>query len=211
MSQDQLPFDVESMIHEAAVAAAPEWAGAPLHLITTYYPPAELDAAFEYWQFLHAHDKTHISRMWHRSITVPRATRPPDTGSFLTRPTCVASCGRTPDKRGTCLGVGDLMYQPICEQCEWNGITDRENDAVGMWHDHALPGWRELPIVPSRLRMMDKDGLSTPRGSGSPSTTQSRAGSGGSDHHRAPPLRHAACPGPLTVGWLRPVPNRSRP
>lgn len=29
-----------------------------------------------------------------------------------------------------------------------------------MWHDHALPGWRELPIVPSRLRMMDKDGLS---------------------------------------------------
>ena len=52
------------------------------------------------------------------------------------------------------------MYQAICEPCEWNGITDRENDAVEMWHDHALPGWRELPIVPSRLRMMDKDGLS---------------------------------------------------
>lgn len=52
------------------------------------------------------------------------------------------------------------MYQAICEPCGWNGITDRENDAVEMWHDHALPGWRELPIVPSRQRMIDKDGLS---------------------------------------------------
>ena len=52
------------------------------------------------------------------------------------------------------------MYQPICKPCEWSGITDRENDAVEMWHDHALPSWRELPIVPSRLRLMDKDGLS---------------------------------------------------
>jgi hypothetical protein len=46
------------------------------------------------------------------------------------------------------------------QPCEWNGITDSENEAVEMWHDHALPGWRELPIVSPRLRMMDKDDLS---------------------------------------------------
>ena len=26
--------------------------------------------------------------------------------------------------------VGDLMYQAICEPCEWNAIADRENSAV---------------------------------------------------------------------------------
>ena len=52
------------------------------------------------------------------------------------------------------------MCQTICEPCEWNAITDHENGAVELWHDHALPGWRELPIVPSRLRAMDKDRMS---------------------------------------------------
>lgn len=64
------------------------------------------------------------------------------------------------DQHDGCTCLGELMYQTICDPCEWHGITDSENDAVEMWHDHALPGWRELPIVSSRLRVMDKDGLS---------------------------------------------------
>ena len=61
MTEEQLAFDIEGMIHEAAVEAAPEWNGAPLHFTTAYYSPAELDAAFEHWQFLHAHDKAHVN------------------------------------------------------------------------------------------------------------------------------------------------------
>lgn len=161
MSEEQLAFNIEGMIHEAAVASALAWTGSPLNFTTAYHSPAELDAAFEHWHFLHAHDKTHInSRMWRRSITVPESSKVAGHGFVLYTTDLRCEPWKHADKHETCLCVGDLMYQAICEPCEWNGIADRENDAVELWHDHALPGWRELPIVPSRLRMLDKDSLS---------------------------------------------------
>ena len=39
MSEEQLAFDIEGMLHEAAVESTPEWRGAPLHFTTVYYPP----------------------------------------------------------------------------------------------------------------------------------------------------------------------------
>ena len=161
MTEEQLAFDIEAMLHDAAIEAAPAWSGAPLHYTSTYYPPAELDAAFEHWQFLHAHDKTHVnSRMWHRSISVPESRALAGHGYVLYTADLRCEPWNHSDKHDGCTCLGELMYQAICEPCEWNGITDSENDAVEMWHDHALPGWCELPIVPSRLRMMDKDALS---------------------------------------------------
>ena len=161
MTDAQLAFDIEGMLHDAAVEAAPEWSGAPLHFSTAYYPPAMLDAALEHWQFLHAHDKTHLnSRMWRRSITGPESDAVAEHGFVLFTADLRCERWRHSDKHDGCTCLGELMYQTICEPCEWNGITDSENDAVEMWHDHALPAWRKLPIVPSRLRMMDKDGLS---------------------------------------------------
>lgn len=59
-----------------------------------------------------------------------------------------------------CQRVGDLTYQTICEPCEWHGIGASENDAVETWHDHAIPGWRDLPIVPAHIRDRDRTGLS---------------------------------------------------
>ena len=58
LSTEQLAFDIEGMIHEAAVETAPEWNGAPLHFTTAYHPPADLDAAFEHWRFLHKLDNS---------------------------------------------------------------------------------------------------------------------------------------------------------
>lgn len=161
VSDEQLTFDIEGMIHDAAVAAAPEWTGAPLHFTTAFYPPSELDAAFEHWQFLHARDSVRISsRMWHRSITVAEGGEVSGHGLLLY--TADLRCERWThaDREETCMCVGELIYQSICGPCEWSAIADRENHAVELWHDHALPGWRDLPIVPSRLRMADKDCLS---------------------------------------------------
>jgi len=161
VSDEQLAFDIEGMLHEARVEAAPEWSGAPLHFTTAYYSPGDLDAAFKHWQFLHAHDKTHInSRMWRRSITVPESDQVAGHGFALYTTDLRCEPWKHTGKQEGCTCVGELMYQAICAPCEWNGIAGRENDAVEMWHDHALPGWRDLPIVPSRLRMMDKDKLS---------------------------------------------------
>lgn len=53
---------------------------------------------------------------------------------------------------GPCQCVGDLMYQANCPECRWNYVTDNETDAVIAWHDHAWPGWRNLPVLPSKLR-----------------------------------------------------------
>lgn len=157
----QLAFDIEGMLYDAAVQAAPEWTGAPLHFTRAYYPPPEFDAAFEHWQFLHTHDQTHVnSRMWRRSITVPESGRVARHGFVLYTTDLRCEPWKHADRHESCVCFGDLMYQAICEPCEWNAITDHENGAVELWHDHALPGWRELPIVPSRLRAMDRDGMS---------------------------------------------------
>ena len=76
MTEEQLAFDIEGMIHEAAVEAAPDWSGAPLHFTTAYFSPGDLDVAFERWQFLHKLDNSRTqSRMWHRAITVGRRRR----------------------------------------------------------------------------------------------------------------------------------------
>jgi hypothetical protein len=161
VTEEQFAFDIEGMLHEAAVESAPEWHGAPLHFTTAYYPPAEFDAALDHWMFLHAHDNTHVnSRMWRQSITVPDNTQVKRHGFALYTTDLRCEPWKHSDRHESCLCVGDLMYQAICEPCEWNVITDHENAAVELWHDHALPGWRELPIVPSRLRMMDKGRMS---------------------------------------------------
>lgn len=52
---------------------------------------------------------------------------------------------RTP-MRCTCVR-GDL-HQVICTTCEWHHIDGTEQGAVEAWHDHAFPGWRDLPVLP---------------------------------------------------------------
>lgn len=48
----------------------------------------------------------------------------------------------------------------ICEPHGWHVIASDENAAVEAWHDHSFPGWRDLPVVPARLRSTDEIRLS---------------------------------------------------
>ncbi|MFL6138827.1 MAG: DUF6349 family protein [Frankiaceae bacterium] len=51
--------------------------------------------------------------------------------------------------REACCCVGDLLHRGACRCCAWEGpIRDSENAAAEDAHDHAWPGWRDLPIVP---------------------------------------------------------------
>lgn len=70
--------------------------------------------------------------MWHRFITVPESDQVAGHGFVLYTTDLRCEPWKHTDKHGTCLCVGDLMYQAICEPCAWSGITDRENDAVEM-------------------------------------------------------------------------------
>lgn len=56
--------------------------------------------------------------------------------------------------RQNCACVGDRLYVAVCEPCNWYhpNPVDSENASVELWHDHAWPGWRDLPPVPERLQ-----------------------------------------------------------
>ena len=45
----------------------------------------------------------------------------------------------------------DLTSQGICPACRWHMIDRSEGAIVEAWHDHAMPGWRELPVLPGKL------------------------------------------------------------
>lgn len=161
MTEGRPTFDIEGMIHEAAVEAAPDWSGAPLHFTTAYFSPGDLDVAFEHWQFLHKLDISRTqSRMWHRAISVPGEVDVGDHGFGFFTADLRCEPWKHDKPHGDCLCAGDLTYMAACEPHGWNLIADHENSAVEGWHDHAFPGWRELPIVPARLRDVEKIGLS---------------------------------------------------
>ena len=161
MTDEQLAFDIEAMLHESAIEAAPEWSGAPLSFTTAYWPPANLDAAHEHWLFLHKLDQSRIqSRMWHRAVAVPGKVAVGEHGFDLFTADLRCEPWTHRGERTGCQCVGELSYQAICEPHGWHVIAGDENSAVEGWHDHAFPGWRDLPIVPARLRSVDQPGLS---------------------------------------------------
>lgn len=67
------------------------------------------------------------------------------------RPTILTADLRCDHYRVACSCVGDLYYRGACFGCSFEGpVRGRENPAVEDAHDHAWPGWRELPIVATR-------------------------------------------------------------
>lgn len=147
----QLAFDFEEFEREDARARLHEWAGAPLRFHTDYYPPAMLDEAFEHWRFINGSFGSFArSHMWHRSL----AHRSTEFGEHRAE---AFSVDLRPEPGEA--GPGDLLTMIVCEPCEWHSPAGRENEAVEAWHDHAVPGWRDLPVIPQAVRVRSESGL----------------------------------------------------
>ena len=164
-AEGQLAFDLDAMIHEANVAAAPPWDGpAPLHFTTDYYRPSDLEAAWDHWIFLNGHFGSYArSHMWHPASPVdPHGEA---NGHSLVSFTADLRCDKWKHEEGEdgrplpCACVGDLLHQGICEPCEWHAIGT-EAQIVEAWHDHAWPGWRDLPVVPAHIEARNQGKLS---------------------------------------------------
>jgi len=153
----QLAFDIEGMIHAAQVEAAPPWTGAPLHFTVDYFSPDDLDAAWAHWKFLHQGvlGAYALSKMWHRAIAVPGGIPVGDHGFDMF--TADLRCLADEHRHAECACIGDLLYQSVCEPCGWHAVGDSENGAAESWHDHAIPGWRDLPIVPISIPVVDSN------------------------------------------------------
>jgi uncharacterized protein DUF6349 len=67
------------------------------------------------------------------------------------RPAVLTADLRCHDYDEECSCVGDLVYRGACLHRNWEGdVRADENTAAEDAHDHAWPGWRDLPIVPRR-------------------------------------------------------------
>jgi len=85
------------------------------------------------------------SRGWHVAITSPVADAPTDR----CQPTLLSADLRCQHYSGGCAYVGELYCRGACPRCPYESpVRDRENPAVDDAHDHAWPGWRQLPTVP---------------------------------------------------------------
>ena len=100
-------------------------------------------------------ETVHVGRRWHISLCSPgaRIGGPKillgDGGRC--RPTVEDNhrWDHTKRERHGDWSVSNLIYRGACFGCGWHGPAhDRENPAVEDAHDHAWPGWRDLPIVP---------------------------------------------------------------
>ena len=164
----QLAFDIDAMIHEVDVQQMPAWNGAPLRFTTDYYSPGQLDAAFRRYQVERGRfGCVPLSHMWNRTgLTGAHANTNGHTlVSFTADLRHSHLChGHLWRSETPCTCLGDLMYQGICEECSWHAIAADENDVVEAWHDHAMPGWRSLPILPEALRIKQQTGETNQRG-----------------------------------------------
>lgn len=149
---------IDALMHEEHVSSLPEWTGMPLgQLVTSYWHPDDIDAAWRRWIEVNGHfDSIHRSRMWNRSHTVPHM----EIGEHsidLFHVDLRSKAGLHDADRATlglgkiCQCVGSTTSQMICAACSWHFIGE-ESAATEAWHDHAFPGWRDLPILPDKLR-----------------------------------------------------------
>lgn len=158
MSANMLGDLIDELIHEADVAAAPAWNGAPLRFHSDYYSPEQLDAAFRRYIFENGRlGCIPNSHMWHRTLTGGTMhLEHHDLHTFTVDLRCDrwahGGSGISGQDIPPCSCIGDMLHQVICSRCEWHHITAGEGDAIAAWHDHAFPGWRDLPTLPEKLR-----------------------------------------------------------
>ena len=105
-------------------------------------------AAADEWSEEHGHfDCLRRSHAWRAEIGGGRSDEPTE----VCRPITLTADLRCDHYRDECNCVGDLVYRGACLHCDWEGpVRDDHNGAVEDAHDHAWPGWRELPCVPRR-------------------------------------------------------------
>lgn len=52
------------------------------------------------------------------------------------------------EQRERCQCVGEAVTRAWCEPCAWaSPIVGTNAEAIAAWHDHAWPGWRDLPVL----------------------------------------------------------------
>lgn len=154
----QLAFDLDELTR-------PEYVGAPLHWTTDAHGWDELDAAFAEYRRRFGHFGILVGppHLWHPGHTSTDVGTPGhEVRLYSADLGCDDYDHRPRFQQGkVCLCVGGHVYRAVCE-CRWvSPIGRAEAETVVAWHDHAWPGWRELPVVPESVERRDEKGRPT--------------------------------------------------
>lgn len=138
-------MDVEVALFDFADLEPPEPEAVYQHVVPEgfsrgYFSPDVLFDAWNLWKSLNGNQGAiPMSRMWHPSWYAPTVTAEHEGALFS-----AALWGCRHDRGCSCVG-GDA-HRMICDPCKWQVFGD-EPTVVEAWHDHAWPGWRELPAA----------------------------------------------------------------
>ncbi|MFC4225449.1 DUF6349 family protein [Lysinibacter cavernae] len=120
----------------------------PLEYHELQASPADLDAAFIRWKETHGPaDSIRRSHMWQRDPFMHPIMAATDSHTLEVF-SAQASCDYPDHDHTSNELLGRERFLAICTICDWRRIADIENDVIEAWHDHSLPGWRELPVIP---------------------------------------------------------------
>lgn len=139
----QIALDIDALIREAELDAAPAWTGSPLRLTLDYRTPDEHAAAMQRWILENGQSGCRSrSNMWSPAICHQPLT-------IESHELHVLSVDLRTEHGHE--GPGALLYQANCTPCGWHEVADGENAAVEAMHDHAVPDWRDLPLMPHKI------------------------------------------------------------
>lgn len=141
----QLEFDLDALMPPPPI---PEYMGrAPMHYTGHFFTVDELADAFRAWVTRNGSFGSHPrSHMW-----VSATEHPAPAGHTFTTMTADLRCSVAYDHPRGCSCVGALLHRAQCDVCEWVAVGN-ENHVIEAWHDHAWPGWRDLPVMPLKDR-----------------------------------------------------------
>lgn len=154
----QMTFDIDQLLRAAEREALPAWDGMPMFQYTTrYYSVSEHEAMFARRK-LEDYHYAKARHTWGRAmcLDLPGETAAGHTFvAYSADLRCFCSFGsRTVseyEEAGWCRCPGELLTKAVCDGCSWHHIGT-ESQAVEAWHDHAFPGWRDLPMFPAKPR-----------------------------------------------------------
>ena len=153
---EQLAFDIDTLIEE--VNPPPAYTGrAPLHFTVTAFTPGEYMEAEDHLREIGEGFGIHVGppHIWHKGYDSSLAT-PGHSFTVLAADLGCEDYGRDSHRfafgRRVCSCVGGRVNRGHCE-CGWaSEITADGSAPVEAWHDHAWPGWRDLPVIPKGIR-----------------------------------------------------------
>lgn len=124
---------------------------APMRFTLATYPLRELARTRDAWLDEHGAFgsvwRCHLWSVDHHGLNNQSAA----SGHAYTRLEAWLGCAEPACDRRTCAAVGGWVYRAACEPCGWSSdVLDDDHAVVAAWHDHAWPGWRDLPVVDRR-------------------------------------------------------------